>query len=234
VDAERSARSTAVDRVCGHSFLPALFQPVPVVLDLGANHGDFTAVMSERYGAKVTAVEPNPALADGLSARGADAVMSAALAPRGGTVNLTIDANDQSSTIMPGGSTATTGTVEVPALTMGEVLAGVGDGRVDLVKLDIEGAELEVLAAMTDAELGRIDQFTIEFHDSQDLTPPAAIRRTCRDLKRAGFEPIRMSVRHWGDVLFVRRTRLSSLERSELRWVERPRQIAGRVRRARS
>jgi FkbM family methyltransferase len=185
--------------------------------------------MAERYDARITAVEPNPELAGALAARGAGAVVSAALAPRSGTVSLAIDANDQSSTIMTGSTATTTGTVQVPAVTLGDVLERAGDGRVDLVKLDIEGAELDVLAAASDTDLGRIDQLTIEFHDSQDLTPPSAIRRQCRDLRRAGFEPVRMSVRHWGDVLFVRRSRLSALHRTELRWIERPRQVALRV-----
>ncbi len=219
-----------IERVCGHSFLPGLLSSSPVVLDLGANRGDFTSVFVERYGARVIAVEPNPALSAGLAARGAAEVVRAAVAPQAGTVAFAVDANDESSTIMEPGSGSRPQEIEVEAVTLTDLLRRSACDRIDLVKLDIEGAEILALGSVDSAELQRIDQLTIEFHDSQGFTPPTEIRETCRAMRAAGFDPIRMSVRHWGDVLFVRRTRWSRLDRARVRWIERPRQIAGRLR----
>jgi hypothetical protein len=49
--------------------------------------------------------------------------------------------------------------------------------RIDLLKADIEGAEISMLTACPDEVLGRIAQIGIEFHDFCGITPAAEVYR---------------------------------------------------------
>ena len=52
--------------ICNHSFLPRFVDSGSVVVDLGANRGDFSHAMMRRFGCKVIAVEPVAELFDGI------------------------------------------------------------------------------------------------------------------------------------------------------------------------
>ncbi|MDY6874562.1 MAG: FkbM family methyltransferase, partial [Chloroflexota bacterium] len=56
-------------------------------------------------------------------------------------------------------------TVEVQALTLGDVLEGQGLARIDLLKLDCEGAEYPILLASPPEVLVRVDRIVMEYHD---------------------------------------------------------------------
>jgi FkbM family methyltransferase len=215
--------------VRGHSFLPALLPANPVVLDVGANHGAFTTALVDEFGAVVTAVEPNPALTPDLAASGAAVVLGMALADAVGTVRLAVHENDECSTTMPAADVDRAGTVEVDAAPLAMMIEAASPDRVDLVKLDVEGAEVAALASVDPTCLHRVVQLTVEFHDSQGLTSPQVVRGIRRTLRRRGFASIRMSVRHRADVLFVRRALLTRRELWLIRWVERPRHIVKRA-----
>jgi hypothetical protein len=77
-------------------------------------------------------------------------------------------------------------------------------GELDLVKADIEGAELGLFAAMGAEDFARIRQLTVEFHDF--LYPEVApeVEAAKRRIRSFGFHCIPFS-RTNGDVLFVRR-----------------------------
>jgi FkbM family methyltransferase len=53
---------------------------------------------------------------------------------------------------------------KVNALTLEMFLRQNAISRVDLLKMDIEGSEIDVFEGATDEDLQRVDQFTIEFH----------------------------------------------------------------------
>ena len=72
-----------------------------------------------------------------------------------------------------------------------------GHDRLDLLKLDIEGAEHEVLASvLRDGPLP--GTLCVEFDQP---SPMAAIRRTVGDLRTAGYRPV--AIEHW-NVTFCR------------------------------
>ena len=218
----------------GHSFLPALFDGAPTVIDCGANHGEFTSELVDRYSARVTAVEPNPALIADVQRSGASEVRAAAIAEAPGTVWLTVDENDEASTTLGTIDSSSGRRVEVEAVALSALLDQLALDHIDLVKLDVEGAEIVAICGVHTNRLATIDQLTVEFHDAQGWTPTSEIRRVRNSLRRAGFLPIRMSVKHWGDTLFVRRSRLTTLEQWRVCWIERPLEFARRARDRRS
>jgi FkbM family methyltransferase len=197
------------------------------VLDLGANHGEFSTAMARRYGARGVAVEPNPMLE---VVAGGFTVIGAAVAATDGPVDLAVGGNDQASTIMAAATGATTVRHDVVrGATLTTLLDESGLSHIDLLKMDIEGMEIVALGGVSDDYLERVDQITVEYHDSQRLTEPAEIAATNRRLARAGFMTVRMSVRHQGDVLYVRRALLSRGEQVWVPWVERPWALAKRA-----
>ena len=142
-----------------------LLRPGDLAVDLGANRGDVTALLAAT-GADVVAFEPDPVTFEKLKAR-FDGVANvtlvhAAAGIGAGTVRLmradnfadNPDGASVKSTILDGGRRMDAGNavevalVDFPAWVRTQVAAR---GSIAFVKMDIEGAELEILEAM-DAE----------------------------------------------------------------------------------
>jgi FkbM family methyltransferase len=118
-------------------------------IDIGANVGDWTAeVLRATSGrARVVCVEPDPDNARTLRARfGARTnvhVFEAAVAERAGISRfVTGDGADSGVGYVDIGGA---GSIEVPARTLHDIVTDLGDPDVDLVKCDVEGAEMSVL-----------------------------------------------------------------------------------------
>jgi FkbM family methyltransferase len=125
--------------------------------------------MSARFGADVRMVEADPYLCDELSTGGSLPVFHCAVTDREGTVQFNLARNDAGSSILtlPLESIyncVLRETVTVPARTVESILQEIGWERVDLIKMDIEGAEVQVLGSLEPGILDHVGQITIEFH----------------------------------------------------------------------
>ena len=190
-------------RVMSHSFLPALLPADAVVMDLGANCGRFSTEVHDRFGWRCIAVEPNPAMFDRIPERSGIIRIQAAIATRDGPVVLNLASNPESSSLLSISSAAKVGTVTVAGLTLASVASTAGCDRIDLLKMDIEGAEIDLLKSVPDEQWARIRQITIEFHESMGLSTIAQVRGAIAHLEQIGFTALKMSLTHYGDVLFV-------------------------------
>jgi FkbM family methyltransferase len=124
-------------------------RPVRTILDLGANVGISVRYLLARFpGARVIAVEPDPRLLPRLQANvdglPTVTVHAAAVAPSAGTATLFSTREGWSSSLSPAAGGRP---VPVRCMTVPELLDAAGLGRVDLVKLDIEGGEWPLLEA---------------------------------------------------------------------------------------
>jgi FkbM family methyltransferase len=158
----------------------AALRPGDIAIDCGANVGRFTVPMAQA-GAEVYAFEPNPDAYACLVRSTADfpnvRTFQAALSPEPGPVKLYLHryAEDDpvhfsvgSSLLGSKRSVSADRHVLVDGIRFTDFLAGLGDRRVRLLKMDIEGAEVEVLNELLDAGWHeRIDQAFIEVHDRQ-------------------------------------------------------------------
>jgi FkbM family methyltransferase len=171
-------------------------QPGDVVVDCGANRGDVTAALAST-GATVHAFEPDPFNLEKLRDRfgGAENVRlhAAAVGTADGVVRLLRASNwddnpDQASvksTVVAGGHRIDDAAgfdvkcIDFPAFLRGLITA---HGQVAFVKLDIEGAELDLLEEMQrDRLFDRIRLTVAETHERKfkDLRPRfAALRET--------------------------------------------------------
>ncbi|OLR93782.1 FkbM family methyltransferase [Actinokineospora bangkokensis] len=156
-----------------------------LVLDIGANVGMFSlGVKAARPGATVLAFEPMPrtllALEKNLELHGAEDVTvypTALGTEEDSSATFTFypqaPANstrypEQKTLLIPLLETAMR--LEVPVTTLSSVLARRPErGTIDLVKIDVEGAELEVLRGLSEQDWARIEAFVIEVHDVNGL-----------------------------------------------------------------
>ena len=175
--------------------ITAMLKPGDLVLDCGANVGEVTVVLAAT-GADVIAYEPDPYAFGRLEAATTDLPnvtrVNAAVGASAGTVKLMRASNfdinpagaSVKSTIIDGGRSITPeNAVEVPVLDfvalLDEHLAG--RDEIAFVKMDIEGAELEILERMeAEDRFGPIRCLVAETHERKfkELRPRfKALRR---------------------------------------------------------
>lgn len=137
-------------------------RPDPVVIDGGANIGMFSlATLRDHPGARITAFEPDPRigamLRENLAANNASQVVivDAALGSTDGQMSFVPDG--QAGGALVSGATD----MRVQVVTLSRYLTD----DVDFLKLNIEGAELDVLReAATSNCLRRVRAMVIEYH----------------------------------------------------------------------
>src|SRR3954453_9001536 len=124
--------------VRGHAIcLPALSESA-LILDLGANHGEFSRALGERLdNAEFRLYEANPALVEELRDAGF-VVQGCAVSDRGGGGSFPVAANDEGSSLSELPSESAIDCIEVATVTVKACpLAGILDatsGPVDLIK----------------------------------------------------------------------------------------------------
>ena len=133
---------------------------VPVIIDCGAHIGLASAFFKERYpGARIRAYEADPAIATMCRANLAACgfpdveVTTAAVWTHDAGVRFVASADDS-------GHVAEAGDCQVSSVRLRDVLAV---APVDLLKVDIEGAEFDVLADCGDA-LRHVRRMIVEVH----------------------------------------------------------------------
>lgn len=197
----------------GHTFLNRLAAN-SVVLDCGAHGGEFARQIRQRYGCRVIALEPNPSLFAALPKLEGVTSLPYALGDHDGVMDLQIGDNYEASSLVatPAGHHST---VPVQVRTLATVMKEAGLDEIDLVKLDIEGAEIPLLASTPDDVMRKVRQFTIEFHDFNNYITPEQVRTALARMRQLGFFDCRMTRRDHGDVFLVnwKRLGMSSLTR---------------------
>jgi hypothetical protein len=99
-----------------------------------------------------------------------------------------------------------------------------GITKIDLLKLDIEGAEFDLIAVTPNQILQRISQIAVEFHDFKPAFRNRELFENARDrLIALGFICCNMAFRTNGDVLFLNpgRTGLRLWQSFYARWFGR-------------
>jgi FkbM family methyltransferase len=176
-----------------------------VILDLGANRGRFSQRIHELTGCRCVAVEANPELCAEVRRQTSATVYCYAIAGREGSVRLRINENSEGSTILDVARAGETHVIEVESITLEKLSKSVGIDRFDLVKVDIEGAEVAMFDGCSDAWLRSIPQIAVEFHDFNGLASRSEVIRIKRRLEELGFIAISMWMRSYGDTLFINR-----------------------------
>jgi len=150
--------------------------PAPVVVDIGANIGSFSlAVLNLFPVAEVAAFEASPAALlalqrNILANRASDRVRVHHVAVTGSSEPSSVWLNEHvgdlctSSLLESEDAGLESARVEVPARSLSAILASYPHG-VDLLKMDVEGAEYDIIAGTPSHLLARVRCAVIEYHD---------------------------------------------------------------------
>lgn len=155
----------------------SMLLPGDVAIDCGANVGKVTRRLADT-GAQVHAFEPDPysfaQLTEAVAGLPNVTLHNAAVGTAAGTVTLYRGSNFEDdpksasvkSTILPGGRGVAETAIEVPVVDFPEFLRGIGS--VAFLKMDVEGAELDLLEAMERDDLFRAVRLTVaETHEKK-------------------------------------------------------------------
>jgi FkbM family methyltransferase len=183
-----------VDSIENHTFFPHALRAGDVVIDLGANRGEFSRGIVARYGVRCFGVEPNPNLFGKLVGDEKTRFVQFAVTPVDGPVTLHLSEDVTSSSVVREDVPLKQGDVQVSGKTLATFLKDqeIG-GDVSLIKVDIEGAEVGMFGSMSDDLVRRFAQFTIEFHDDHRLMTTEQFEQIRDRLFGLGFNGIRFA-----------------------------------------
>jgi FkbM family methyltransferase len=191
-----------VDRLCNHTYLPDLLNVDSAVLDLGANRGEFSHGMISRFACKVFAVEPHSGLRANIEHAPRLTLVPVGVSGRSQRVRLLVFGNRCASLLHQKEGDVVDSEEEVEVLDFRSLLERIGAERIDLMKVDIEGAEVEMFDSASDSDLQRCIQITVEFHDFVYPEQGARVELIKRRMRALGFWVINFSLDNT-DVLFV-------------------------------
>ena len=174
-----------------------------LVVDVGANEGAFSAgVLAVAPQARIVAVEPGPGPRERLRARLAGLpnveILDVAVAASPGTATFHLTAHDHNSSLQPprGESRATIDAgwqvveeIEVRTTTLDDL---VGDRTADVLKIDVQGAELDVLRG-GDETLARARAVLLEMNFFSQYEGDATFNTLHAEMDRRGFDLVNVS-----------------------------------------
>lgn len=189
----------------GHTFVATGISESSLVIDAGSHKLEFASDLSERFNCTVISIEPNTDLAR-LPINGKIKLISAALSCETGEASFVIRDNLESSSLSFNGSCELLAhkTIIVEQTNLSKVMDDFGITYIDLLKLDIEGAEYDVLNGLTPELSEKIAQITVEFHPSlMNQSEIAMYHKVIDHMSSLGFFALRSSFSGFGDVLFL-------------------------------
>lgn len=194
----------------GHTIYEKLLDRESTIVDFGAHLGDFSHELSRRNKCKCYAVEALPALYEKIPESSLVKKFNYAVTNSNNPVQFYISNQAESSSIKNNVASfedGIQGVVTVEGITLESFLKKNNIEMVDLLKLDIEGAEVEVFKSTSDDTLRQIKQITIEFHDFLDGMSLEEVRAIENRLVNLGFFCIPFSYLFGGisnlDLLFI-------------------------------
>ncbi|MGE0256295.1 MAG: FkbM family methyltransferase [Alphaproteobacteria bacterium] len=169
-----------------------------VVLDIGANEGYFAVLAAQLAGpgGTVIAVEPQSRLLDvlrinlALNGGAAAEVFHCAVGTGGGDVEISLTpvSNTGASSIVRRYRWSTE-SERVPVCSVEAILAAVGKTRADFVKVDVEGNEAAVIAALQPLlATGRVGKLLIDYHGPILAAAGITAKPLEDDILAAGYE----------------------------------------------
>jgi FkbM family methyltransferase len=173
----------------------------PLLVDCGlGNDISFPVAFLQRFGGQVVGVDPNPAALAYVAGRRPEAmqVRPAAFWSEAGRelsfhlprplAELPQGADGVSGSLLGSHSYAGTSTLAVRTTSLGEILAQAERTECDVLKLDIEGAEYDVLAALCqNGEIRRTRQLLVEYHHHCTDRTLADTESSIARVEAAGF-----------------------------------------------
>jgi FkbM family methyltransferase len=160
------------------------------VLDIGANVGLWTKYILSRNARKVYCFEPNKKalshLKYGLRNDNNATIIEKAVYKEDATLKFYInEENSLTSSVLP--ESGHSPSYDVDAISLENAINLTGEDKIDLVKIDIEGAEFDIIENLSQGIFDRIDSFLIEYHDFYFTEGMEKVNALEQQLERAGY-----------------------------------------------
>jgi FkbM family methyltransferase len=168
-----------------------LIEPDWICYSVGAG-GDtaFDMDLIARYGIEVRAVDPIPSyVRRAIEDAHGDPRFSAheaAIATTDGPLRMQVTHDPNSESVSPSGLYDSSTYIELPGRTLPSLMADIGDSRIDLLKLDIEGGEYEVVPTLDLPGLG-VKVFATQLHHTGSVSAAKAL---IAGLAEQGYVPV--------------------------------------------
>jgi len=205
-DGKRSYGLRNVKLARGHTFICSPVLRGSTVIDGGAHRCEFAGIMARNYGTRVIALEPNTALP--VEHCHPDiSLVRAALSAEDGEGSFFLNENPEGSSIFqdPAKDAEDPEAVSVKFRGLRSLVEEFDIDEIGLLKLDIEGAEFDVIRSIDDDFARMIHQISVEFHPADPMRGEEIGRMegAFAHLAKHGFNMCRSSYRGYGDVLFL-------------------------------
>jgi FkbM family methyltransferase len=171
--------------------------PDSVVIDAGCSHeADFSVCLMQRHGVRAIGVDPTRKHQDALRRieaqhPGRFSHVPWAIAATDATLRFHESRVNESGSLFDDHVNVIsddTASYDVEAVTLGTLLARLGLDAVDILKLDLEGAEYELFERATPRDLQPFRQLFVEFHHhALRHVGEADTRRLVRHIADSGF-----------------------------------------------
>lgn len=192
----------------GFAILENSLRPDSIVLSCGVGEdASFDLAIMRKYGCQILAVDPTPRAIDyvrrNVHAEGFS-LLEAAVSSHDGQARFYLPKNqDWVSGSLNQGGTISSDFIEVSCQRIGSILRKANISRLDLLKLDIEGAEYDVLEEyISDKESPRAKQIALEFHHHFQNYHKLHTLKLCDRLRKEGYALAWVSPTH-REALFV-------------------------------
>jgi FkbM family methyltransferase len=182
--------------ICEHTFFTSGLNAGSVIIDAGSNNGNFSRGCMDLFGCVPYALEANPESAARIIG---PRVFPYALGAKSTEFEFFIGPNSEACSMfrIPEHTTSIT----VKAVSLKDFLHEQHLKRVDLLKVDIEGAELDVLSGL--ASMDNIVQASVEFHDFMFPDQAQKVDTVIAHMTALGFDCYNFTSPIREDVLFV-------------------------------
>ena len=187
---EALKRRSGLINFVGHTFYVRSLDQRSVVVDLGANAGLFACALATDLRLTCYALEAIMLIFRRIPNVHGVKKYNLAISNRNGPIQLFVSENPEANSIdhSIAASHGPTSIETCSGVTLQQFLKNERIDRVDLLKVDIEGAEDLLFDSTSDYTLRRIYQITIEFHDSiPGSISSDKVERIWRRLESLGF-----------------------------------------------
>jgi FkbM family methyltransferase len=199
-----------------HHFIKDFIDENSIIVDLGGNKGEFSKFIVDEFMATAYVIEPIPELFNQIPEHPKIKKFQYCISQEK-DVEISILEN-QCATIYDKNFNKK---IICKGITLEDFLKENNIKKVDLLKVDIEGAEIEMFENLSEEILKNINQITVEFHDFlwPELKPKVELIKN--KIKNLGFYCIPFSITNNGDVLFIKKNLISKLQYLYLKYFER-------------
>jgi FkbM family methyltransferase len=196
----------------GHGLIEDFLTKGSVVVDLGANKGSFSKHISTIYGCRVYAVKASPTTFKATYNSELVQKFNFAICSQEKPMQINISNNSEATSLFILDNCEYKESVTIQGISLEGFISRFSIQSPVTLKLDIEGAELEILKNTPADVLRTFSQITVEFHEWLGIGSIPEIEEIIGRMKAIGFYHFKLSRTNHGNDIFVNSARFDKAD----------------------